>query len=213
MNEVSERWRAETLTANGTRLDSRVDPSSESSDRFVDRPITQRDDEAGLLGDRDEHLRHHQADLAVRPPGERLETHDRAGADIDLRLKVELQSVAIDRLPQPRLHGVSCLRSYREVRREQLERVPAARLCSVHRAVGVLEERLHVGPVRRVERNPDARRRVQLVTPCEERLREHLDDLGGRRNGSLFVLGVADENGELVATHSRDGVGLAHGLP
>ena len=109
-----------------TRGDARVDPASERRGRFVDRPFTQRDDESGLLGDRDEDLRHHQADLGVRPPGERLETDDRAGADIDLRLKVELQRVAIDRLPQPGFYRVAGLRSYRQVGREQLERVAAA---------------------------------------------------------------------------------------
>ena len=57
--------------------------------RGAEHPAGERDDQAGLLGDRDELLGHEQAVARVVPAHERLDADDAAGHEVDLGLVVQ----------------------------------------------------------------------------------------------------------------------------
>src|SRR6185295_17665109 len=60
-------------------------------------PEPERDDQAGLLGERDEVERRDEAALRVLPADERLEAVDRAGLQRDERLVVERELAVLER--------------------------------------------------------------------------------------------------------------------
>ena len=64
------------------------------------RPFAERQDEAAVLGDRDEHGRRNHALDRMVPPRERLEAGHDIAAQIDDRLVVQLELAALDRLAQ-----------------------------------------------------------------------------------------------------------------
>jgi hypothetical protein len=65
--------------------------------RALEEPAAERDDEAGLLGQRDEDIGRDRAALRVRPARERLDGADAAGRELDERLVVDLELVAGER--------------------------------------------------------------------------------------------------------------------
>ena len=86
-NSLSASWRGETLT---DMLDSRgrarATQSAACRQASVDDPRADRDDQAGLLGDRDEDGRDDEPALGVLPAHQRLGADDAAVAHLDLRL-------------------------------------------------------------------------------------------------------------------------------
>ena len=64
------------------------------------RPFAERDDEPGLLGQRDELGRRDEAALGVMPAQQRLEAADLVAREVDERLVVELELAVGQRLAQ-----------------------------------------------------------------------------------------------------------------
>ena len=71
---------------------------------LVDDPFRDRGDHAGALGQRDELVGHDQAALAVAPPDQRLDADHVVGREVDQRLVVEHELLALDRPPQASGH-------------------------------------------------------------------------------------------------------------
>ena len=77
-------------------------PGRELAAGLVDHPLADPLDDAGLLGERDEVARGHQPALGTAPAHQRLDPRAGSRLEIDDRLVVELQLVAIDRAEQVR---------------------------------------------------------------------------------------------------------------
>ena len=133
-------------------------------------PFPDRQDEPGLLREGDELHRLHQAEVGVPPADEGLGADDGPGANVDLRLEVELELLALQGAAELVLERQLLQR--RGVHRLAVELVVAAAgvLGVVHRGVGVLEERFEVGPVLGEQADADARGDEDLVLVQLERL-------------------------------------------
>ncbi len=112
-------------------------------------------DQPGVLRERDELMRLHEAPFRVIPTDQRLDAADPSRGGTDHRL-VEQDQVIL-------LHGPPELPAMREVPRASevllrvVERHHGARpLGRVHGHVASLEQRGGIGPVLRVHRDPDA---------------------------------------------------------
>jgi hypothetical protein len=90
-----------------------------------------------------------------------------------------------------------------------LIRVAARFFRAVHRAVGVLEQRLGRVAVVRKERDADARRHVELVPFDRHRVRDRVEQLLGDPRRVVGRLEIAEEDREFVAAHAGDGVAVA----
>ena len=90
------------------------------------------------------------------PSNQRLETRNLAGRHIDLRLVVQTEFVALEGVAQTRLQRHSALDLGVHLRSVDLEIIPALVLCAVHRHVSVLQQRIGIASVRRVETQADA---------------------------------------------------------
>ena len=64
------------------------------------RPFAERQDQAAVFRHRDEHRRRHHALDRMAPARQRLEAGDDVALQVDDRLVVQLELVALDRLAQ-----------------------------------------------------------------------------------------------------------------
>ena len=85
--------------------DERVDtgsvgPRAGLADGLLEHPLADPHDQPGLLGHADELRRQHQPSFGVLPAQQRLDADDLARAERDLRLVVQRQLGALDRLAQ-----------------------------------------------------------------------------------------------------------------
>ena len=168
------------------------------------------DDQAGLLGDRDELERCDQAALRVPPAHERL-GRDRALRDeVDHRLVPDLELAAIEGPAQLGLGAQARGGPGAHRLVEQLVAAASALLGPVHRRVGVAQQ----GPGRVVrrggERDSGTDREEVLAAVDHQRAvdlgREALSDL----RGLVGRVDAGADDDELVAADARDGVRRAH---
>ena len=92
---------------------------------------------------------------------------------------------------------------------EELEGVPAVRLCPVHGDVGTVQERFDVFSIVGEGGDADAGGDVEPVAQALERLGECVDQPPGEHRSIVEAAEVIEDDGELVATPPADGVALA----
>ncbi len=123
---------------------------------LLEHPAPDRHDQAGLLGQRDEVERRHQAALGVAPPEQRLEADDLLRRDVDDRLVVQLQLLGVEGPGELRPDGVPLDVGRVVARLEDLEPALAAGLGRVHGHVGGAEHADAAGGAGRRGGEPDA---------------------------------------------------------
>ena len=143
------------------------------------------------------------------PAQQRLDAAHLPGGDIDLRLVVQLQLLALHGAAQ----GVFQLQRAQRLRlhlgREKAERGTAVALGAVHGHVGGLGEGVEVLSVAGVQGDAHRRRHGQLVVADLIRLAEGFEQLARHARGALRV-GAGQQQHEFVAAQARHGVVLAH---
>lgn len=77
--------------------------------------------------------------------------------------------------------------------------IAAALLGTVHSFVGVFGQRLDIGTILRIERDPDAGRNCDHVTFDGKRLADRLTNLFGHRQCIIVVLNIAQKDNKFVA--------------
>ncbi len=133
------------------------------------------------------------------PADQRLDADDPAGAHLDLRLVVELELAAFERLAQVVLERKALRR--RGPHRLAVEKaaVAAFALGVRHRHVGVLEQRVEVVAVARIEHDADRRRHEYFLRAEHDRLRQRGEQ--PVRRARRFLLGgdAVEHDDEFVA--------------
>ncbi len=170
------------------------------------RPGAERQDEAAVLGHRDEHGRRHHAPDRMAPAGERLEAGHHIAPQVDDRLIVQLELLALDRLAQvhldlPPVVDLLVHRLFVEAvvaARRRLHRVKCE-VCSHQQIVGI-------GAVARTDGDPDADAGSDAMTIDLV----GLADLFGQASGDGFDRGARHDRGQhdckLVAAEPREQV-------
>ena len=144
------------------------------------------------------------------PARERLEAGDLARREPDDRLVANLELAARDGADQIGLRGERLVRGGVELGPEHRVAALARALRVVHRRVG-LAEQARAARAGAAERDADAGAREDLGALDDDRPVEALEQAAGH---DLRLRGVdaLEQDGELVAAQTRDGVGVAHGL-
>ena len=163
-------WRSncrdETLTL-ANRLLARTQrtlPGAELARGALENEQAEFDNQSGLLGDIDEFVRRHPAQLRMVPARQRLEAGDRAILEPDDRLIENRDFLALERPPQIGLdrQPVGLARPHRGL--EHLDTIAAVALGVIHREFGVLEpssarcgsespSAIPIEPVRKISRS------------------------------------------------------------
>ncbi len=173
-------------------------------------PSPDRDDQAVLLGERDEQVRPHDAGRRMVPAKQRLDADDSLALELEHRLVDERELLAGERVAEVCLELHPVLRGSLHRRVEHRVAVLAQGLRLVQRQVGVLQQLL--GAVGKAGRNADADRQHRL---CErrlgqvDRLAQHVQDPLGDQLGQRVRADGVDDHHELVAAEAPDGVVVA----
>ncbi len=182
-----------------------VAPLARLRTRLLEDPGAHRRDQPGLLGERDEVQRRHQAVPGPLPAHQRLGGDDRAGLEVDDRLVVDHQLVALERLPEPVQDVEPGDRPVLHGGIEERAAVLPALLHAVHGEVRAPQQLLGVERFLR-QRDPDARAQRDLAAGQVERRGEQRADALGRGQRVVEAADGLEQHGELVAAQSRDGV-------
>jgi hypothetical protein len=178
-------------------------PGSATSHPFADV-----EDEARLLGERNEHSR---GDITVsrQPPAQqRLGADHAAVAHIDLGLVANHELVALDRAAQLALEHETFDRGRIHLRRIEREGIAAVLLGVVHRRVGIADQIDDVLRVARTERDADARRQENLLLIELKGAADLGEDGAGEMCDGPAIVGIGrqpfHEQRELVSSESPD---------
>ena len=173
-------------------------------------PAADRDDQPALLGERDELEGRDQAAGGVAPAQQRLDAGDRAVAQADERLVVQLELVALER---PLQIGAQLQARHDLLVHGRLEHAVAAlalALGDVHGRVGVADQLVGVGGGSGLgHRDAQAGADDDVVVVELERAGQRLEDPLGGLGGGLDVVDVLQQDRELVAAEAGGGVGGA----
>ena len=173
-------------------------------------PAADRDDQAGLLGDRDELVGRDHPALGVAPAQQRFQPDDTLVGEVDQWLVVQLELPTLDRVAQVRLdrHPLNQVIAQRDV--EDLEPPAALLFGEVHRGVGVAQQLLRGLAAVVADRDADGGGDEHLTAVELERLDHGVDealrDFGDRVVGA----GAGGDDGELVPARARDEILLAY---
>ena len=209
-----EIWRTELrgrdVRGDDDRCEPAVEPAPEVRRRGAQDPLAERDDQAPLLGDRNELVWQHEPALRVVPADQRLRADDAPRLHLHLRLEVEDELSARERPAEPRLRLEGLHRPERQLGPEGLEPAPFPRLGLTECRVGALHQAPRVPTVAGEERDPDTRAERDRPPSDLERAREDVPDLSddGRAVGRVFEGDERDP--ELVGTDTGEDVPHGH---
>ena len=142
-------------------------------------PLAERDDQAGLLGERDELAGRDQAALRMVPAHQRLEAADPAVLEANDRLVVQLEFGVGDGRAEIDLERVARLQPPVHLPLEEPVGAAAVALGEIERHVGVLEQLIRAGAVGGRDRDADAGADLDRAAADLERLAEQVDDARG----------------------------------
>ena len=143
------------------------------------------------------------------PAQQRLQPDNAARTQLDLRLVVKFELVALDRAAQLVGDDHAFLDLAIEVGAVEAEAVAAVLLGAIEREIGLDHHGIGPGDVGRVARYPDADRDMDFVALDDIGLGQDFSDLGRQRACRRQILGAALQDRELVAAEARHDVGLA----
>ena len=171
---------------------------AQRGDGLLDPPAAEPADQSAVLGERDEHVRAHQAVPRVQPAAESLDREDVSGAGAHLRLEGEDELVVVDRAVQVTeqrqpLDGVAV-----DLGPVGLD-LAAVGLGPVERDVRALEQRLERVGVLRGDRDADAGLDTEPHAVDDHRLAQPDGEVGRHLACALPAVDVGEQDGELVA--------------
>ncbi len=180
--------------------------------RLLEHPRADRDDQAGLLGERDELARREQAPVGVLPAHQRLHPDQPAAGERQLRLEVDDQLVLDQRAAKVVLEVKASGGTLEHHVVEQRGAPAAGLLGAVHRGVGVADQLVGAAAERGGGRDADAGVREHLLAAAErERPPERLQDALGDGDGVALVAEVLAQDRELVAAEAGHQLVAANG--
>ena len=186
-------------------------PRSRLAYRLFQHPVADRDDEPGLLGQRDEDGGRNLPQFRVAPPDQRLSAYHGAGGEGDLGLVVQPEA--------PLLHGQAHgmvhfhARQHIDVHLRLVKaEIPApAFLDAVHRDVRILDQLVERLAVLRVQRHANAAANRETHAVDLERAGQRLEDALRAGLGTVRV-GLLEEYHELITAEPAQGVDIAQAL-
>jgi len=148
-------------------------------------PVTDRHDQSRFLGDVDQLQHRHGAELRVVPAQQRLESGEFAGRELELRLVMQAQLVAVQGAAQLALDRHAAQRAVAHRGLEERVAAVGAALGEVHRQIGVVQQGGRIPAISGAECHADARRHDDLVLADPHGRAQCLDDALGQRGGRL----------------------------
>ena len=173
-------------------------------------PLAQRDDQADLLGQRDEVGRRDHAPIRVAPTQQRLAARHPLVAQIVERLVEQLELAGLQRAAQVQLQGAARLQLLVHGAFEEMIGAAPVGLGAVEGHVGLFQQLVGVLAVGGRGGHADAGADHHLMALQVEGRGHGLDDASRQTRGPGHVLQAGLDHGELVAAQAGHGVAFAH---
>src|SRR5207302_2730627 len=148
----------------GRRRGELVVPAAPLATCLLEHPLSERHDQAHLLGDRDERVRSDSPAPRMVPAHERLHLDDATAVQIDDGLVMDSELASLERSPQVSLNFEALHGARVEALVVYLPASLAGRLGVVHGQVRVAQQTFRIGLIWRAERDTDARAGKYLTT-------------------------------------------------
>ena len=184
---------------------ARVDPFAHLAAGFVDDPVADRQDQAGLFRRGNEQVRADQAARGVVPAQQRLGADDRAGRRFIFGLVVQHELAALLRQPQVVQQLDLFVRVGVHRRLEEAVAGAAQALGVIHGGVGVGQQRVGVLAVVGIDGDAHAGCHQHFVAVDRHGPRDGVDQAVGHAGGVGRFAHFAQDD-EFVAAQSRNGV-------
>ena len=175
---------------------------------LLEHPASERDDQAGLLGERNELAGREHAALGMAPPHERLGADDAAGLQVDDRLVVQEKLRAFDRAVQIGFQLEALDHGGAHAGLEDLAQALSLFLGVVQGDVGVAQE-LALRLSGDADRDPAARRQKDLLAVEQDRVLQRGRDPGRSTSRAVAASGVSSRSSANSSPPSRAAVSPA----
>ncbi|MPM96619.1 hypothetical protein SDC9_143784 [bioreactor metagenome] len=181
-------------------------PAFDLLERRLDHPFAELAFEIAAVQVRQEFAGRQQAALRMLPTRQRFGADHLATHQVDLGLVEQNefisqhpQSQAIQMSPVALGHAIA-------LRVEKLIAVLAGQLCPIHRLIGVAEQGIGIGVIRRVQADPDAGRNRQAVSLYIDRLAHRQQQAVQNLRTFLRRGDIAEKDDKFVAPQTGQGV-------
>src|SRR5438477_4299422 len=164
--------------------DCGTEPATGSPRSWFWPPIAERHDQPDFLGHRDKLIGRDKTALWMIPAQQCLESADFAAGEIDERLIIEFEFVALERLAKIELQFTALLHLRVHFRLKEMVSAASIGLGAVKLHVGIAQELIGLAAVGRRHGDADAGADDQLVTLHLEWLGQLGDDLAGKLAGT-----------------------------
>ena len=151
--------------------------------------------------------------VGMLPADQCLEAADLVVFEIDRRLIVQLELAFHQRPAQVELHAAPRLHLRVHLRLEEAVGAAAVALGAIERKIGVAQKLVGISPVRGTHGDADAGADDHLLAVDLVGLAQRIDDAQRQRGGVDRLRDRCLHDGEFVAAHARDRVGLADASP
>ena len=168
-------------------------------------PFAERQDQAGLLGQRNEARRRNLAPLGVAPAQQRLDPDHPHADEVDLRLIVEVELSVREAAAKVVLERPALAQAQVHLFLEEAERAAPFGLRPIERQVRVLQELPRIAAIG--EGDADAGPHQDLLAIQIDRLRQERHNATRQRLGRVQSDLAGPKDGELVAAQPCQGVG------
>ena len=169
-------------------------------------PLTDRQDQAGFLGERNKFRRWYQAPVGMLPADECLGAPDLAGHDVHLWLIVQQELATLERMPQAGFEGQTALGACVHLGGIEAKAVAAMVFGVEHGGVGIAQQLVAGVIVERKEGDTDARRYEQFASTDDDGGRQPSEHLVRHPGDVVDVRNVGQHNHKLVTAVARHGV-------
>jgi len=177
---------------------------------FAQKAVRQFRDDAAVLGNRNELIGRHMAEIPVRPAGQRLEAPDLPARKVQDRLEVNLDFILRQGRPQSLLQqGPVQDRRVHLHLEEAIDRA-AGRLGPVKCNVGPPQKLGDRKPVVRKDRDADAGADLNLTAFETDRLLDACQEASCQIRGIILLCEGRRDDGEFITAETGDHAVVAH---
>ena len=194
----------------GQRRQAGLAPGHQLLAGGAQHPGADLDDEPGLLGNRNELGGRHRLAARRTPAQQRFDADLHAAGEVDLRLVIQHEFVALDRTTQAAFHAQAVQGARIHFFGIELEIAAAQFLGAVHGGVGILQQGIAVDAVARVDADADAADRREFVAEHVHRQQQGFQQFRRQHGGGAALRDVRHQDHEFVAAQARHRVALAH---
>ena len=177
-------------------------PETRLPTSLVQYPFPDRNDQTGLLGNRNKLIGHHQATRRVMPADQRFNPRNMAVYAMHLRLIIKLELTFLQPVTQIVFQAHALLHRPIHLLGKKLKIISPAIFGMIHRGIRISKQHGGAVPVIRIDADANARGNVQNMIIDLDRLNDGIDKLLRDQCNPVDICKVWYHDNKLIAAHT-----------